>query len=467
MKLIWTFSLIPFLFSQLQLEAQTNGICPDTITTTVLEYSEFGFEINGIDGGGLIQWDLGDGTQLIGGDSLSHVYMFGSYVITATFFDLDCSTTDPITISTVIEVQTCGLEIEYTELDSGLFNFAAISMPDVDTLLWDFGDGTQMIDTLVVNHNFDDGEFLVCAEYVSEFCPDTVFDCVSIFYEEPVDCSAEFSYEPIPNDWDTLSSFYTLVQAQNVFPDWTYNWDFGVGPILGSPDTLIENVGELQPNFAGVNACLVVNAQGCSDTVCHQIMNCINGSYRVLVTGYYNEILGNDIFEFSLNQGKLYNQYFSSEFITSGEPLEFQFCALNEYCPFFHYNGPNNLDSVSFVIYYNDEILPLLDTLVTINSNGTLYWWAQNLIHEDCIIINVEETISSFSIYPNPANDWIRLDNAESLQCCIFNMQGEKLYDRIQPPFSSIDVSDLPMGTYVLHGTTDRRLIHQKIQIIR
>ena len=76
-----------------------------------------------------------------------------------------------------------------------------------------------------------------------------------------------------------------------------------------------------------------------------------------------------------------------------------------------------------------------------------------------------EDTIEGLNLYPNPVNDTLNIDSQEEItQLSIFNVLG-KLVKTIQPnkTTSSIDLSDLETGIYMVKIEADTKISTQKI----
>ena len=62
-----------------------------------------------------------------------------------------------------------------------------------------------------------------------------------------------------------------------------------------------------------------------------------------------------------------------------------------------------------------------------------------------------ETAVANVSIYPNPAVDFIQLSTTENVKNVnIFNLQGQKIRSIIHPVISTIDISGIQSGTYII-----------------
>jgi len=91
------------------------------------------------------------------------------------------------------------------------------------------------------------------------------------------------------------------------------------------------------------------------------------------------------------------------------------------------------------------------------------------VIHDpsDIRSINPEEKLQ---IYPNPSNDKFTLDNGQKLmkEVYLYDVMGRKVqYLPVNAPSTTVDVSDLPNGIYVVKISTASGVLTRKVQIIR
>lgn len=70
--------------------------------------------------------------------------------------------------------------------------------------------------------------------------------------------------------------------------------------------------------------------------------------------------------------------------------------------------------------------------------------------------------IKTLNVYPNPFNDQIVID-LPNAQFQIVDLVGKTLLDGIIPPTGVLNVGDLPVGSYVLHITSENRISAQII----
>ena len=72
------------------------------------------------------------------------------------------------------------------------------------------------------------------------------------------------------------------------------------------------------------------------------------------------------------------------------------------------------------------------------------------------------------SIYPNPTTGTLNITNAENAAVYVYNILGEVVasIDNADA-FSTIDMSNLSEGTYIVKILTDKNVITKKINLIK
>lgn len=434
--------------------SQTNGICPDSLQTTFINYSEYSFFIPGIDDDQTVSWDFGDGFTAVDDSLISHAFMAGTYLITAIFFDADCPWDGPSLLSTELVVEACGIEISYVETKTGLFTFTAVGIPEEYPMYWDMGDGTQIVETWVVDNFYDPGTYQICAWYYTELCPDTVEACVEMVYAPDTTCSAEFSYELIEDE--ELDGYYqtTALHAWNDSPEFTYIWDFGDGPTVGSADIMMNNESFWEGEEHGTQVCLTTIFGACSDTVCHRVMNCDYGHLTAETTGYGIE--SGEIVACNLNFS-YYMSYFSYEFDLSSDDSVHQIshCPPFGQCSELFIDYFNDLDSIGIKLFHLQNVSPLIDTIYT---DGYIL-----AAPPGCIIFSVNEHEQSFSVFPSITNDDVEIVGPAEMKYALYDLNGRicsegKVFSR-----GTVDVSELTPGIYLIRLQSGNLTFSSKI----
>lgn len=78
---------------------------------------------------------------------------------------------------------------------------------------------------------------------------------------------------------------------------------------------------------------------------------------------------------------------------------------------------------------------------------------------------SVDELENSINIYPNPANDFLRIESEHAVrEAVIQNAEGKLIH--IQDVSNTIDISSLPTGAYIVRCTLDNEMVITKQFII-
>lgn len=122
------------------------------------------------------------------------------------------------------------------------------------------------------------------------------------------------------------------------------------------------------------------------------------------------------------------------------------------------------------------ELILDADTLIYGGANSVAYLQAfcdyQLITDSRCTMASNAHIFSKhlFKIYPNPANDYIILQNInhfESVQVQIFNSLGQVIFENEYENFDEqiIDVQNIPNGMYVIHVYSGNKFFSEKIII--
>ncbi len=77
-------------------------------------------------------------------------------------------------------------------------------------------------------------------------------------------------------------------------------------------------------------------------------------------------------------------------------------------------------------------------------------------------------TVKEINIYPNPTTGTLNITNAENADVYVYNILGEVVASiNNAAPFSTIDMSELSEGTYIVKILTDKNVITKKINLIK
>ncbi len=112
---------------------------------------------------------------------------------------------------------------------------------------------------------------------------------------------------------------------------------------------------------------------------------------------------------------------------------------------------------------------------ITFSSNSTINAAGWEISYEiDNVSINEEEIFTQLAVYPNPAKDVLnvnfKIEKNQSIEMRLVNITGEAVYTRILSNVtgeinSSIDVSVLAKGIYILNLTSSEGTVNKKVVI--
>jgi len=107
-------------------------------------------------------------------------------------------------------------------------------------------------------------------------------------------------------------------------------------------------------------------------------------------------------------------------------------------------------------------------------GNSTIYNYS---VGRDLFVAKLGSTItkignvenkSSVIVYPNPANEILNIENAEYSKIAIYNLLGEVvLKTKCNSAFSTINVSALAEGTYIVKVVSEKNIVTKKICVIK
>ena len=76
--------------------------------------------------------------------------------------------------------------------------------------------------------------------------------------------------------------------------------------------------------------------------------------------------------------------------------------------------------------------------------------------------------ISNIAVYPNPANDYINIENAENSNVTIINMVGQVVAQEVvNTAKATINTNQLSEGSYIIRVENGTEITTQKINIVR
>jgi hypothetical protein len=170
--------------------------CPESLNIVQMGCGYYHFMGWGA-AGEVIAWSISDGGQVYnyttsnnGMFSHSFYTQDATYEICAIYFSDDCP--EGVEICEALYVpdceNNCNLELSYTYLGNGLYEFTASGNQDVELLDWNTSSGLSWTDGWVTQQTFEPGTYKVCAMYQENVCDFPLEACVMITVPEPEDC---------------------------------------------------------------------------------------------------------------------------------------------------------------------------------------------------------------------------------------------------------------------------------------
>jgi hypothetical protein len=119
----------------------------------------------------------------------------------------------------------------------------------------------------------------------------------------------------------------------------------------------------------------------------------------------------------------------------------------------------------------NNADLEVFDVCFTITYSGT----DDNPANDtECITVTRllvgldAETENALSVYPNPANNVLNIENAQGAIVSVYNMIGQELISaNVNDNMQTINVSELPEGAYIVRIANGAEIKTQKLNIVR
>jgi PKD repeat protein len=207
-----------------------------------------------------ISWNFGDSPVIFSGNPVTHQYAnAGTYTVTLnvkTFSDCDTSFSASIT---VIESPVANFAFQNVCLDSSMTFINQSTTPPgttIDSVLWDFGDGTSASGA-VVNHTYQSaGVYQVSLTVInSAGCSNTIQKQVTVHPRPLASWVNSF-----PCSGSSINFFNTsTIPGGNIT---AYQWNFGDNSAssLASPQHTYQSAGTYQVQL------IVFSEYGCTDT---------------------------------------------------------------------------------------------------------------------------------------------------------------------------------------------------------
>ncbi|MFM7310790.1 MAG: hypothetical protein ACKOZY_09290, partial [Flavobacteriales bacterium] len=390
-----------------------------------------------------------DGNLISTYASYAQAFMAGQYLIEAVVDIPACPSAIPLSYD--LQTSACGFNIQSVQPESGFFTFTAVGYPEEYPMYWQLGNDTLLWETWVVDHVFDIGLHEVCAWYTSDFCPDTIRNCITVEVLPPP-CTAAFLTD---NSQPMLLQCYSFETDPNA----SFMWFVDGTAISEESDPSIA----LYPGIRTV--CLEVATPTCTSTFCDTVtilcdfptstveMSLISygsspGTDNVLLQGYSG----------------LYEVINETLSISTGDTLRWIYC----------------LDVNCFVgVLWRDALVPMqADSLVITgqflspNAEMTRFVlypsgeasYTDDVTSPDCIWWSVEEQgdAHAWEAFPNPTNDVLHF-RGQPGKIQFLDSHG-RILESFRPSAGgmSISLGDLPPGIYILldeYGRAQRIMV--------
>ncbi|MBT3209164.1 MAG: PKD domain-containing protein [Bacteroidetes bacterium] len=380
-----------------------------------------------------IEWQFGDGSGSVAyNDNFpTHTYISsGQYNVTCIIQDLNDSNCADTLIQTITVYPPCIVDAAFTWIDNGdwSFDFSTITTYSGDyTFEWNFGDGTSSTAGQAVNHIYNSaGTYsvnLIVTQTTNPNCYS--METASIVIPECLtDGEFTFSDTYLSVDFSAINTFDLA--------NYSLSWNFGDG----SPT--IDNVFDVNHVYSGT------------------------GTYTAVLT-VSNIINPNCVDEYSLNV-TVVECVATASFTEVANNLEYNFITTSspsEYSIVWDFGDGTTASNISSITHTYDTAgtytvsLTITDLLEpTCTDTYTEIVYASTIGITDNII-----SLNEFSIYPNPVVNNLNL-NISLIESSIFsvnimNAVGQSVKNEsFEKPFGdhilSFDVSNLPMGMYIL-----------------
>ena len=225
-------------------------------TENEFEINYFNLSIGNIDS---VLWEFGDG-NISKALSPNHIFLAeGNYLTCLTIFTPQC--VDFYCTEIIIKASTdCDAFFEYETTDNNFeIAYNNLSLGDIDSVLWKFGDGSTSKLTNP-NHTFTaEGEYLTSLDIFAKQCADIYYHVVTV--ENTINCEANFSFD-IEDERPNIIHFTDESIGNSIIREWDFT-DIEEG---GSFSTE-ENPSHVFPQNGSYNVKLKIIDNNCSDEI--------------------------------------------------------------------------------------------------------------------------------------------------------------------------------------------------------
>lgn len=402
-------------------------------------------------------WSFGDGSyDSTGIIAPTHQYaspgIYNVCLTTVTNMGDTCSYCN--TINTFPCYQS--LNASFTQSISGntvTFTSSCSGSSNSNPWYWTFGDGYTANTQNPVHSYLYNGTYTVCLTYYkndSTGCSKIYCDTITITSATPLPCNALFSYSP-----DTMSSNIYHFYSQSTLDIVSWNWSFPGGTPSSSTSSYVYVT---YPSPGTYIAYLTVTNQSgisCSDTeIVYSGINCSNtNAYFTMSTtatphvwSVVNMAIGASPISYSWNWGD---------------------------------GSPNSTGATPTHTYSQPGFYNICLTITDANGCGSSYCTHDSLyrLNPDATMISVIVTSSTLgmnnlsfldgiSIYPNPANDIITIENSSFMKdqlISVYDVRGQLLSQQpMLQPKTNIDISTFAKGLYYIKLKTEKGIAVKK-----
>jgi PKD repeat protein len=366
----------------------------------------------------------------------------------------NCANTD------TVFVDTCGLHASYTWTQPSnnyvVFTDASTGGNNMTIYSWDFGDGNYDY-THSPNHTYyNAGTYIVCLQISDSLnfnsCQSTFCDTIVV---TGVNCNN--LYDSLLG-WDascnSCADGHAYAYVGGGTPPYTYSWS-PTGGTNASATGLT----------SGLYYCYVTDSNGCHATTSVFIGPDSCSAYFTLVQDSFAQ-----------------HTYWAVNYATGAQPLIYQWTWGDN--SLFQDSMPYPTHTYAQAGYYN-ICLHITDangcqstycdsSYLQRNANAMVY---VNVISPLELGIKQVETLSNWSVYPNPVSSAMTinytLSNSTKVLINVFDMLGNKVSEVTNDKESAgqhtvlWNASAIPQGIYLMRIMVDNKILNQKITVMR
>lgn len=383
-------------------------ICPDTSSIGFFNTAQgrtVTFTDTSIGNGYQFIWNFGDGRSDTGKTVTTTYASTSTFAVCLTVID-SCRSKQ---ICKVVTVCNDTLNSNFSSSVNGLNASFTDSSLNATNFQWDFGDGQSSNQRNPTHQYIVPGFYYVCLTVSDNCTSSTSCDSIAVCLDT---ASANFGYTAN----NLLVNFSdSSVNSPNIY------WDFGDGNF-----SVVRNPIHIYSNYGTYNVCQIATNSCYQDTFCENVVLC---PFQASASFNYTSL-----------QSPLFIQFTS----TSQDAISYSW-------DFGDGSGSSNQNPLK--VYSNQGSYPVCLTIT--DSCGLMDSTCETLD----LYIGIEEYdwISSFSIYPNPADDILHLEFDKpilnDLLVAIIDVSGKSHQQILLPKGGTnlrVSIQDLPVGVYVL-----------------